>query len=138
VAQPSSADEQAISRTIACAYETLAFDPGGEPDWASFATAFHSRAVLALRVFPEDPGVRVLDLADYAQAQMAHGLKEQGYSEEQGQGTIEVFGDVAVVQQPFTMVFADRSVPAIDVFSLVRIEGTWRIVSVVSDLESPA
>lgn len=137
MALPSAAEEQAILRTIARAYETLAFDPGDEPDWASFASAFHARAVLALRVFPEDPGVRVLDLAGYAQAQMANGLKEQGYSEEQGQGTIEVFGDVAVAHQPFTMVFVDRSVPAIDVFSLARIDGTWRIVSVISDLESP-
>jgi hypothetical protein len=138
MAHPSTADEQAILRTIASAYEALAFDPGEEPDWSLFTSAFDTRAVLGLRVFPHDRDIRVLDLADYAQAQLSNGLKEQGYSEEQGQGTIEVFGDVAVVRQQFTMVFMEGRVPAIDVFSLVRIDGIWRIISVISDLHTPA
>lgn len=134
MAEANSADEAAIKQLIECAYRSLAFDPGSEPDWLAFNSPFHDRAVLALRVFPQDAHVRVLDLAEYAHAQLANGLKEQGYSEQPGQGTIEVFGDVALVRQPFTMEFIERSVPAIDLFSLARIDGTWRIVSVVSDL----
>lgn len=137
MAQPSADDEEAILRTLASAYEALAFDPGDEPDWSLFTSVFDPKAVLGLRVFPEDRDVRVLDLAGYATAQLGNGLKEQGYSEEQGQGSIEIFGDVAVAHQPFTMVFIERRVHAIDVFSLVRIAGIWRIVSVISDLHSP-
>jgi hypothetical protein len=37
------------------------------------------------------------------------------------------------VRQPFTTNVADRSVPAMDVFSLARIDGAWKVVSVVSD-----
>ena len=40
---------------------------------------------------------------------------------------------MAVVRQPFTMNFADRAVAAIDVFSLVRVDGAWKVVAVVSD-----
>ena len=134
MATVSQADEHAIRHVIDSAYRSLAFDPGAEPDWQAFTSPFDDRAVLALRVFPQDAQVRVLDLAEYAQAQMGNGLKEQGYSEEPGQGTIEVFGDVALVRQFFTMVFVDRRVSAIDVFSLARIDGAWRIVAVVSDL----
>jgi hypothetical protein len=41
------------------------------------------------------------------------------------------------VHQQFAMQFAAGTpVPAIDVFSLARIDGEWRIVSIVSDTES--
>jgi hypothetical protein len=46
---------------------------------------------------------------------------------------MQIYGDVAVVHQPFTMNFADRLVSAMDVFSLARIDGVWKVVSVVSD-----
>ncbi len=129
-----AADKDAIQQIIELAYEALAFDPGSQPDWVAFNASFYDRAVLALRVFPQDAEVQVLNLKEYAQAQLSKELKEQGYSELPGESTIEVFGDVALVRQHFTMEFVERSVPAIDVFTLARIDGTWRIVSVVSDI----
>ncbi|MFM1966021.1 MAG: putative lumazine-binding, partial [Actinomycetota bacterium] len=95
--------------------------------------AFTPEAILALRVFPEDPHISVMGLRAYAESQMRNDLGEQGYSETPGVGSTQVYGDVAVVRQPFTMNFADRAVGAIDVFSLARIDGAWKVVSVVSD-----
>ena len=115
------------------AYDALEFEPGSEPDWELFDSAFVPEAVLALRVFPEDPQISIMGLRAYAESQMRNDLGEQGYSETPGAGSTEVYGDVAVVRQPFTMNFADRSVEAIDVFSLVRANGTWKVVAVVSD-----
>ena len=46
-------------------------------------------------------------------------------------------GDIAVVQQHFTMNFTSGAVQAIDVFSLARTEAGWRIVSVISDVARP-
>ena len=126
-------DDEAIAVVVARAYDALEFEPGSEPDWALFDSAFAPEAVLALRVFPEDPGVSVMGLRAYAESQMRNDLGEQGYSETPGVGSTEVIGDVAVVRQPFTMNFADRAVAAIDVFSLVRNAGAWKVVAVVSD-----
>ena len=126
-------DDEAIAAVVARAYHALEFEPGSEPDWALFDSAFASEAILALRVFPEDPGVCVMGLRAYAESQMRNDLGEQGYSETPGPGYTQVYGDVAVVRQPFTMNFADRSVPAMDVFSLARIDGAWKVVAVVSD-----
>ena len=118
---------------IECAYDALEFEPGAEPDWALFDSAFAAQAILALRVFPEDPEISVMGLREYAESQMRNDLGAQGYSETPGAPYTQVNGDVAVVRQPFTMNFADRTVRAIDVFSLARIDGAWKVISVVSD-----
>ena len=126
-------DEEAVAAVVECAYDALKFDPGSEPDWALFDSAFTPEAILALRVFPEDPEISILGLREYAESQMRNDLGAQGYSETPGDGTTQIYGDVAVVHQPFTMNFADRLVSAMDVFSLARIDGVWKVVSVVSD-----
>lgn len=130
-------DEELLSQVVERAYEALAFEPGSGPDWARFNEVFHPDAVLALRVFPQDPGVSVLGLREYAEAQMQHGLGEEGYSETPGERTTDIVGDVAVVRQRFTMNFAGRPpVQAVDVFSLARVGRDWLIVAVVSDLDA--
>jgi hypothetical protein len=126
-------DDDAIAAVVERAYAALEFEPGAEPDWALFDSAFAPEAILALRVFPEDPHISVMGLLAYAESQMRNDLGEQGYSETPGVGSTEVIGDVAVVRQPFTMNFADRAGAAIDVFSLVRNAGAWKVVAVVSD-----
>jgi Putative lumazine-binding len=129
-------DEELIAQVVEGAYDTLAFDPGGEPDWARFAEVFVPNALLALRVFPGDPEVRVMDLPGYFEAQMGGGLKDEGYSETPSDRVTEVLGDVAVVRQRFTMNFTTKPpAAAVDLFSLVRTGGRWLIVSVVSDME---
>lgn len=121
--------------TVDAAYELLSFDPGQEPDWAGFRSCFHPRALLALRVFPEDPAISVMSLRQYARAQMREGLKEEGYTEVPGHRDVDIVGSVATIRQHFTMNFAGRPpVTAIDVFALVHIGGRWQIVSVVSDM----
>jgi len=51
-------DDEAIAAVVARAYAALEFEPGAEPDWDLFESAFAPEAILALRVFPEDPGRR--------------------------------------------------------------------------------
>jgi len=125
-------------QAVDAAYELLSFDPGQEPDWPGFRSCFHPRALLALRVFPEDAAISVMDLREYARAQMRVGLKEEGYTEVPGHRDVDIIGSVATIRQHFTMNFAGRPpVPAIDVFSLVNVGGRWQIVSVVSDMTAP-
>jgi hypothetical protein len=128
-------DEHEIGVLVDLAYDALAFRPGDAPDWERFNSVFAPSAVLALRLFPDDRTISVLNLTEYAVAQLQHGLKEQGYSETPGARWVEVVGDVATVRQEFTMNFSDKPpVDALDLFSLVRVNGVWRVVSVLSDL----
>lgn len=133
----SNDPDSEIGALIDAAYAALDFPPGSEPDWAAFNAVFHRRALLGLRVFPSDPHVRVLSLTEYAAAQLEHDLPREGYSETPLDRVVELMGDVATVRQRFTMNFAGgRSVPALDLFSLVHDGAGWRVLAVVSDIES--
>ena len=121
------------------AYELISFAAGGQPAWQEFRALFVEPNALALRVFPEDPAITVMDLDGYVVHQMRDGLSEEGYSEIAGERTTTIVGDAAVVLQQFAMQFKDRPpVPAFDGFSLVRVDGVWKIASIISDMVAPA
>ena len=116
-------------------YELVSFAAGGEPDWKAHRALFTEPTMLALRVFPDDPQITVMDYDSYVVHQMRDGLSGEGYSEIPGERSTTVVGDVAVVLQQFAMQFKDRPpVPAFDAYSLVRIDGCWKIASVISDM----
>jgi hypothetical protein len=70
---------------------------------------------------------------------MREGLSEEGYSEIPGERTATIVGDAAVVLQQFVMQFKDDPpVPAFDGYSLVRVDGVWKIASIISDMVAPA
>lgn len=117
------------------AYELISFAAGGEPAWPEFRSLFTEPSTLALRVFPGDAEITVMDLDGYVVHQMRDGLSEEGYSEIPGERTTTIVGDAAVVLQQFAMQFKGRPpVPAFDGFSLVRIGGSWKIASIISDM----
>jgi hypothetical protein len=121
------------------AYELISFGAGGAPAWDAFRALFVRQAALALRVFPGDAAVTVMNMDAYVAAQMRHGLSDAGYTEIPGARQVHITGDIAVIHQDFTMQFATGDpVPALDVFSLCRIDGQWRIVSIVSDMRKTA
>ena len=119
-------------------YDLITFEPGSEPAWDDFRALFHPRAVLALRVFPDDESVTVMDLDSYMIKQMREGMEEEGYSESVLKRSEVVFHDIAEVRVLFSMKFGDaKPYTAIDIFSLVSSEGRWHITSIVSDILSP-
>ena len=70
-------------------------------------------------------------------SQMRDDLGGHGYSETPGDRVINVTSDIAMVRQDFTMNFRHRaSAKAVDIFGLVRQAGSWRIVSVLSDVSA--
>jgi hypothetical protein len=116
-------------------YELISFAAGGEPAWSEFRSLFTQPSVLALRVFPEDPEITVMDLDAYVHHQMRDGLSDEGYTEIPGSRSTTIIGDAAVVNQEFFIQYRDREpVPAFDGYSLVRIDGVWRIASIISDM----
>jgi hypothetical protein len=133
--EPGS-DDAAVAGVVDRAYDLISFAAGGRPAWDEFRGLFTEPCVLALRVFPDDPAITVMDMDAYVRAQMREGLSEEGYGEVPGERDVSVMGDVATVHQRFAMQFATGApVPAIDVFSLVRLDGAWRIAAIVSDVE---
>ena len=119
-------------------YDLITFEPGAEPDWEGFRALFHRQAVLALRVFPEDDAITVMDLDAYMVKQMRAGMEEEGYSETLVSRTELVFHDVAEVRVVFEMRFGEGAPhTAIDVYGLVRLDGRWLIASIISDITAP-
>lgn len=120
------------------AYRLIGFDPGGEPQWDRFKALFDPKAVLALRVFPEDDAVTVMDLDEYVVIQIREGMKEEGYEEIPGETEWYLFGDVAEARVVFHIKYgAAEPIPALDIYQLVRRGGRWWIVSIVSDIPKP-
>ncbi len=120
------------------AYRLIGFDPGGEPQWDRFRALFDPRAVLALRGFPGDEAVSVMDLDEYVVVQMRGGMREAGYEEIPGETEWYEFGDIAEARVVFQIRYGDADpVAALDLFQLVRREGRWWIVSIISDIPPP-
>ena len=117
------------------AYELISFAAGGEPAWSEFRELFTQPCVLALRVFPDDESITVMDLDAYVVHQMREGLSEEGYEEIPGERETSMVGDAAFVDQKFFIKFRDQEpVAAFDGFSMVRIDGEWKIASIISDM----
>lgn len=119
------------------AYELISFAAGGEPQWPEFRALFANPCVLALRVFPDDAAVTIMDLDAYVIHQMREGMGESDYTEIPGRRRIERIGSVASVQQEFTMTFGTGDpVPAIDFFHLAELDGRWSITAILSDMRA--
>ena len=120
--------------TVQEAYRLIGFEPRAEPQWDRFRALFDPRAVLALRVFPGDEAVTVMDLDEYMVYQIREGMKEEGYSETTLHEQSFVFGDIAEARVVFEIRYGDAPpVPAIDILTLVRRAGRWWIISITSD-----
>ena len=123
---------------VAEAYRLISFEPESGPDWERFNALFASGAVLALRVFPEDAEISVMNLREYAVKLMRKGMRESGYSERQVRTEWFEFGDIAEARVIFEIQFGDESpVRALDVFQLVRQDGRWWIVSIIAEIPKP-
>lgn len=119
-------------------YDLISFEPGSEPAWDRFCALFLPQALLALRLFPEDDAITVMDLDSYMVKQMREGMKEDGYSETILKRAELVYRDIAEVRVLFAMKFGNADPrTAINVFQLVCLEDQWWIASIVSDVLAP-
>ena len=116
------------------AYELISFAAGGAPAWDEFRALFTDPCVLALRVFPGDEAITVMDLDRYVEVQCAQGSAKVATKSSPAGREVTLIGDIAIVHQAFTMTFADAApIPATDVFQLARLDGVWRITAIASD-----
>jgi hypothetical protein len=123
---------------VDASYDLISFEPGSEPAWDHFRSLFLPQALLALRVFPGDDAITVMDLDRYMVKQMREGMKEEGYSETLLKRSELIYHDIAEVRVLFAMKFGNTDPhTAIDIFQLIRLEGRWWIASIVSDILAP-
>ena len=102
---------------------------------AQFRALFTQPAVLALRLFPGDAAITVMDLDAYVAAQVTAAMKAVGYEERPVDAAYVQTGDICEARVRFQMVFAaDRVHDALDVFQLVRLDDQWRIASIISEV----
>lgn len=119
-------------------YRLISFPAGSLPGWDRFKSLFVENAVLALRVFPEDDSMSVMNLDEYARRQIRDGMEEEGYTETVLRQEWFGFGDVCETRVIFEMRFGDREpVPAFDIFQLVRLNGRWWIASITGEVPKP-
>jgi hypothetical protein len=124
------------ARMVEECYRLISFPPGSAPQWERFRELFSPKAVLALRVFPEDTAVAIMTLEEYMVHQMRGGMTEHGYAETIIDSRTSIFGDIAEARVEFTMTFGNMApVPALDIFQLARRENRWWIVCIISDMK---
>lgn len=121
------------------AYELISFGPGGAPGWGQFRRLFTEPAVLALRLFPGDRAITVMDLDAYEAAQVTAAMHAKGYEEKILHAAYEQTGDLCQATVRFQMIFGPDDVhEALDLFQLVRRDGEWRIAAILSEVLPPA
>lgn len=132
-------DLHASPKTLVdAAYDLVSFEPGSEPAWDAFRGLFLPQAILTLRVFPDDEAITIMDLDAYMEKQIREGMKEEGYTETPLRRSELVIRDTAEVRVLFAMQYGDTEPhTAIDFFQLVRLEGSWHIASISSDVLRP-
>jgi len=124
--------------TVDACYDLISFEAGSEPQWESFRGMFLPEAILALRFFPGDPEITVMNLDAYVVKQMRDGMKDEGYSETVMARSEMIYGDIAECRVIFEMRFGSAEPhTAIDVFQLIRRDGRWWVASIASDILAP-
>ena len=91
--------------------------------------------MLALRVFPTDKHISVMNLDEYERAQLREDLAVGGYEEVPISRSGRIIRDLGIVDVRFDMRFPNGDVvSALDVYHLVRTAAGWRIASISSDM----
>jgi hypothetical protein len=136
-------DLTTVDAAVTTLYGSLSFDPGEEPDWAFVRGLFVDRAVV---VFAEGAGgpLRTLTadgfIEDFQQFYADARLVERGFSEIIEAREITEFGNLAQVFVVFQPHVAGQ--PAgrrgLDCLQMTRVDGRWRITSIITDWEGPS
>jgi hypothetical protein len=148
VATPTSAatdqeadrpDARSVEQVVRDIYDLVSWTEGNTPDWEVVREVFIPEAVIVLR-YPPDLQVMSVDgfLLDWLrfENQLA-GAGATGFREEVLETRVMVFGDIAQVEVVYQSSIPDTGRPprpGVDLWSLIRIEDQWKVVSVINEL----
>ena len=132
-------DLRSVEQVVRDVYDLVSWTDGNTPDWEVVRDVFIPEAIVVLR-YPPDLKVMSVDgfLLDWLrfENQLA-GAGVRGFRETVTSAMTTEFGDVAHVQVVYETSIPDTGRPArpgVDLWSLIRMEGRWKVVSVVNEL----
>jgi hypothetical protein len=132
-------DLRSVEQVVRDVYDLVSWTDGNTPDWEVVREVFIPEAIVVLR-YPPDLKVMNVDgfLLDWLrfENQLA-GAGVSGFQETVTSAMTTEFGDVAHVHVVYETRIPDTGRPAqpgVDLWSLIRMKGQWKVVSVVNEL----
>lgn len=132
-------DLRSVEQVVRDVYDLVSWTDGNTPDWEVVREVFIPEAIVVLR-YPPDLKVMSVDgfLLDWLrfENQLA-GAGVRGFRETVTSVMTTEFGDVAHVHVVYETRIPDMGRPAqpgVDLWSLIRMKGQWKVVSVVNEL----
>jgi hypothetical protein len=132
-------DLRSVEQVVRDVYDLVSWTDGNTPDWEVVRDVFIRDAIVVLR-YPPDLKVMSVDgfLLDWLRFEnqlAAAGVS--GFQETVTSVETTEFGDVAHVSVVYESSIPETERPArpgVDLWSLIRVDGTWKVVSVVNEL----
>ena len=127
-------DPEVLVKTL---YEEVTFGPGETPDWDLAKSMFLEDAVIVLRYGPDD--MTEFDLQGWVDDFVAFiensDVHKTGFQEKILGMNTYVYGDIASINVLFESHIPGtaRRNQGVDIFQLIRKEGSWKIVSIVNE-----
>ena len=140
-AQSEAAEEdlRSAEQVVRGVYELVSWTDGNTPDWEVVREVFIPDAIVVLRYPPNLKVMSVdgflLDWLRFENQLAARGVT--GFPESVVSAETTEFGDIAHVHVVYETTIPDTGRPArpgVDLWSLIRVDGRWRVVSVVNEL----
>jgi len=135
----SRADSRTVEQVVRDVYELVSWTDGDTPDWEVVRGIFIPEGIVVLR-YPPDLKVMSVDgfLLDWLRFQnQLEDAGASGFQETVLSARATEFGDIAHVHVVYESSIPDTGRPArpgVDLWSLIRVEGQWKVVSVVNEL----
>ncbi len=132
-------DLRSVEQVVRDVYDLVSWTDGNTPDWDVVRDVFIRDAIVVLR-YPPDLKVMSVDgfLLDWLRFEnqlAAAGVT--GFQETVTSAETTEFGDVAHVSVVYESSIPGTTRPArpgVDLWSLIRVDGQWKVVSVVNEL----
>ncbi len=136
-AEPSDTTAEARVREL---YDMISIEPGGSaPDWNHVRTFFLDEAVIYMRTSREASSTFTLDewVGDFQKFIVDAKVLERGFDETIVRVHATEFRNIAEVMVLYEASFRDSTRPpqqGVDMIHLGRVDGQWRIVSIVNEI----
>jgi len=137
--EAAEVDLRSAEQVVRDVYGLVSWTDGNTPDWEVVREVFIPEAIVVLRYPPNLKVMNVdgflLDWLRFENQLAERGVK--GFLETVVSAEVTEFGDVAHVHVVYETTIPDTGRPArpgVDLWSLIRVDGRWKVVSVVNEL----
>lgn len=140
--QAPASEPASPEAVVTSLYQSVTFQAGKTVDWEKVKSLFIPQAVIVLRSSPTEMSVFSRDgfVADFVGFIKQAKLEDRGFEEKILAAKTMVSGDIARALVHYAAHVPGSSRPpqeGIDAFSLMKRDGSWRIVSVVNEVIRP-